>query len=200
MAKRGRPRKSPELRAAQGLRKQTRDKVTAAPAAPPAPVIPPPEDLLPSAAPEWLSPAALKIWRAVSPGLMRYRLLVDVDSIAFGRYCESLAQYVGLLKLTRRRKLVTETKTKYVDKKQSIDKVFQALTIAEKRLLELEDRFGMNPRERLAMLAKLASGAGQHVPQPPAPAPDAAAAPDGARIIAPSSPASPVGFLSSRTH
>lgn len=155
-------------------------------------------------APAWLSIEARKVWREISPGLMRHRLLVDVDSIAFGRYCEWLVQYVKLTRATRRGKVVREPKNAKAkgggDRIQRLDKTFQALTIVDKRLLDLEDRFGMNPRERIAIMAKLAGGSG-HVPQPPAPPPEVESATPGARPIAPpKAPSSPVGFLNTTKH
>jgi P27 family predicted phage terminase small subunit len=195
---RGRPPKSEALRRAQGLR-QHRKK--AGKESKPAEVesIPPAAIEAPSrvAVPAWLSEGARKAWRHASPPLMRQGLLTDADSIAFGRYCEWLAEYEGIQSRRRRtRKVVTKTKSKHVKNMERIDKTFQALMMLDKRLSEYEDRFGMNPRERLAILAKMA--AGHHVPPQPPAKPELE--PGESRIITPLAASSPVGILNTRPH
>lgn len=199
---RGRPPKSAALRAAQGLRSHKAKKPAPMPD-PPAAIDPPADIPERVSAPEWLSPAARKLWSAVAPGLSRRGFLQEADAIAFGRYLEWLREYVAMQSARRssRRKVVTETSSKYAKKMQRIDKLFQALMTLDKRLSEYEDRFGMNPRERMAILSRMASG-GHHPPPPPPhgkplePGGDPAAG----RVITPSVPSSPVGFLSSRSH
>lgn len=200
----GRPRKSEALRQAQGLRSHKRKK-PATPAAAPAAAIdtPPMVALEPPArvpAPEWLSTGARKLWGDLAQPLMRRGLLQDADATAFGRYLEWLREYLAMQAARKRGKVVTTTNSRYAKKMQRIDKHFQALMLIDKRLSDFEDRFGMNPRERLAIMAKLAAGA--HHP-PPAPPPARAAdtgEPGSGPVVGPSLPSSPVGFLSSRTH
>lgn len=193
--------KSPELRQAQGSRLHRRKTLGKEP--PAAPVVPP--DQAPAAPPDpvsppkWLSVKSRNIWRAAAPAIFRRGLLSDADAIGFGRYCDWLARYIELQKSGRGKRVVTETKSRHV-KMQRMDKGFQALAIVDKRLTDYEDRFGMNPRERLAIMKALAEGAGQRPPQAP---PAKPAEPDtrASRVETPERmPDSPVGFLGGVRH
>jgi len=71
---------------------------------------------------------------------------------------------------------------------QRIDRDFQARLMLDKRLMEYEDRFGMNPEARQAIFAKLANGSqfSANVSKPAAAEPEA-----------PKAPAGPIGLLNS---
>lgn len=198
----GRKPKSPELRAAQGLRSH---KAKKPPAAAVAPVV---SDQVPEKAesvvpPAWLSPTARKIWRYAAPALLRRGLLTDADAIGFARYCEWLREYLAIQRSRKsNRKVVSTTKSKHTKNMQRIDKSFQALTIVDKQLLYYEDRLGMNPRERLAIMSKMALGVQHPPPAPPRP-PGTPENPDqlGGRLETPAGLAhSPIGILNTRPH
>lgn len=201
---RGRPPKSAALRQAQGLRQHTKkpkpgaaeDSKSAKVESSSALDLEQPTRV---AMPAWLSDGARKIWRIAAPSLLRQGLLTEADSIAFGRYCDWLREFEAIQAGRRRlrSKVVHTTKSKHTKNMQRIDRTFQALLLLDRRLTDYEDRFGMNPRERLAILAKMASGM-HHPPQPPAP-PDLEKG-QADRIIAPLSPSSPVGILNTRPH
>jgi len=160
------PKTAVERRATgnSGHRKKTLlvDPVDAPPAAPLIPL-----DAGPIGdAPDFLSAKQQALWRKVAPTLQTLRLLQAPDSLAFGRYIGWLVRFIELEGTSRRRPIVEKTAAKR-GKMDRLDKGFQALLLVDKRLQEYEDRFGMNPRERQALMARLAGAPGA---QPPAPA------------------------------
>lgn len=197
--------KSEELRRAQGSRHHRKTKKKTARHVPPAAAIEPAPAPAPPVLdedrqsrvdpPAWLSAKSKTIWRIAAPVIVRQGLLRDTDAIAFGRYCDWLGQYLELQKGSRRRKVVTETKSKHV-KMQRMDKSFQALQMVDKTLRDYEDRFGMNPRERLAIMKALA----ESNTRPPGAPPAKPNEPDGlgGHVETPEPlPRSPVGYLGS---
>ncbi len=136
--------------------------------------------------PAFLTASEREAWNLAAPALQRLNLLTAPDVMAFARYCSWLAEYFKLTKQGRRRPIVERT-AKKAGKMDRLDKGFQARLAIDKRLQEYEDRFGMNPRERQAILSKLADGAGRHPVPPPTGEP--------ATPAAPSEPSGPVGFL-----
>ena len=141
-------------------------------------------------APSWLSVDQRAIWKQVAPSVQRRSLLQPPDAVAFGRYCQWLARYVRLEAATRKADVVKTTTSKHVDMDR-LDKSFQALLMIDKRCEAYEDRFGMNPRERLAILAKLAGDSPMRVKE--------AAADRGADSAGAAPVASPVGILGRRS-
>lgn len=118
-------------------------------------------------APAWLSPEGRKVWDMAAPALEAIRFLGSPDKIAFARYCEWLAVF---FKAKGRKKLKpTEVTRSKAVKMTRLDKTFQALLLLDKRLLEYEDRFGMSPQARQAILARLAAGFNPPPADPPAP-------------------------------
>jgi len=117
-------------------------------------------------APDFLSAKQAALWRKVAPTLQTLRLLQAPDSLAFGRYIGWLLRFIELEKANRRTKTVEKTAAK-AGKMDRLDKGFQALLMIDKRLQEYEDRFGMNPRERQALMARLAGAPGAQPPAPP---------------------------------
>jgi len=136
--------------------------------------------------PEFLNAAARRVWAIVAPPLQRLNFLAAADVVAFGRYCGWLAEYEALTKSTRRRKIVEST-AKKAGKMDRLDKAFQARLMLDKRLQEYEDRFGMNPQARQAILARLADGG---LRRPATPPPE-----DKPPASAPTEPTGPIGLL-----
>lgn len=146
--------------------------------------------------PSFLTGAARRMWDAASPIMIRLNLLQSPDAIAFARYCQWLDRYVTLEKTTRKKKPVEVTKSREVTMER-VGKTFTVLTVIDKRLMDYEDRFGMNPRERQAILAKLATGASAppQQAQPPTAPGESVPAPV---ALPPGQGRGPVGFLRSK--
>lgn len=122
--------------------------------------------------PAWLNERDRETWREVVPTLQTRRLFADSDVVTFARYCRLLGSYLDLCAASEGRRFVRREKR---DKgKGTIEKVsatFRARLEIEKMLLAYEDRFAMSPRERVAILDKLANAAGRVPPQPDQPPP-----------------------------
>jgi P27 family predicted phage terminase small subunit len=117
-------------------------------------------------APAWISAEGRKVWDLAAPALEAIRFLGAPDKIAFARYCEWLAVFFKA-KGKKNLKPTEVTRSKAV-KMTRLDKTFQALLLLDKRLLEYEDRFGMSPQARQAILARLAAGFNPPPSDPPA--------------------------------
>lgn len=120
------------------------------------------------APPDFLNAAQRAVWLKIAPPLVTLHLLQAADSVAFGRYCGWLLRYIDLERAQRRRSIIDKTSRKS-GKMDRHDKGFTALLMIDKRLQEYEDRFAMNPRERQALMARLADGAGRSPHNPPPP-------------------------------
>jgi phage terminase small subunit len=118
--------------------------------------------------PAWLSKNDQAIFTDVAPMLQRRRLLSTEDVLTFARYCQWLGRYLEADKASRGRSLVYSSSSYYTKNGQKIDRLFQVLDRIDTKLAFYEDRFGMNPRERTNIFAKLAGsrlpGAADHPP------------------------------------
>lgn len=117
--------------------------------------------------PASLSAGQKTVWKAIAPAVEFLNLLQLPDVPAFARYCQWLDRFSQLERMTRDQDVVETTVSAHVTMTR-LSKHFHAMTIIDKRLLEFEDRFGLNPRERQSILMKLAlnagAGAGSGVP------------------------------------
>lgn len=188
MAKRGRPSKPAGLNERQGNPGHRKAKPPPAPLPIPDPVE---EDRGPLAAPKWLSRTAATVWRELAPTLRQRRLLQDADVTAFGRYCDWLARYVALARKTTGN-VVEKSKSKKALMASRVDRAITAMLAIDKTLSHYEDRFGMNPRERMAIYEKMMARPVGRPPSLPRPGNDDAPAAPAAK---PATSASPIGFL-----
>lgn len=105
------------------------------------------------APPPWLKgrdfAGALDAWRRIAPQLARVNVLTPSDADAFARYCVHLADWVRLTKVIRKEGETQSVTTVSGDLMVRLRPEFKARELAERRVLELEDRFGLSPRYRL---------------------------------------------------
>jgi P27 family predicted phage terminase small subunit len=109
--------------------------------------------------PEWLSPDGAGIWARLAPDLAQMRLLSRPDALTFGRYCQLYAQWLKVMAEVETTGMVVQTVSEHVTMDR-LSKHFQAQLLLEKRLVDLEDRFGLNPANRQRIFAQRAAGAG----------------------------------------
>lgn len=114
------------------------------------------------AAPMRLSAGARKIWDRLAADLARMSFVRHQDAHAFARYCEYLALWIALIAKVKPGSIVKTTSSAHVENMDRLDKNFAAMLMLEKRLTELEDRFGLNPRGRQMIIAQLAGMGGHH--------------------------------------
>lgn len=141
-------------------------------------------------APDWMGAAGRKVWDIAAPALKAINLLSEPDRIAFARYCSWLAEYLDLEKAKPKRARAVKTTTSRAVKMDRIDRGFLARLQLDKRLIEYEDRFGMNPDARNAIFAKLANGY-----QPANKGAQPGPGPTAGGNAEPMKPAGPLGFL-----
>ena len=135
--------------------------------------------------PHWMArgkafAGAREHWSRLAPSLAKLNVLSPTDVDALGRYCRHLDDWVRLTK-----QLDTEGHTQVVNNVNGdpfirIHPAAKLRDTAEKHLVELEDRFGLNPRERMALYRSMNA---MNVPvgdlfgrdrEPPQPAPEGA--------------------------
>lgn len=148
------------------------------------------------AAPTWLKGEGRKIWDKEAPGFINARLLGRTDVVSFGRWCQTMADWLALAEVLKK-------KGQFYDVKSNHGTYIRAHPAAarmdrlETRLVALEDRFGGNPSARQRIIAGRANAPlgdlftpGQQ-PATPAPQPDPTELPD----TAPAPADTPTGFL-----
>lgn len=110
-------------------------------------------------APKTLTKEQREVWDQFAPDLERLKLLRTTDVAVFTRYCAYLAQWKAAERKTRTQALVTVTKSKHVTMER-LNRHLQIMLLLDKRLTDIEDRFGMNPAARQRIFAQMAQGAG----------------------------------------
>lgn len=109
-----------------------------------------------AAPPPQLSEPARQVWQALAPELARLKLLRTTDGQAFARYCDTLARY---WEVTRELDKLGDT---YVSKSQhgTLHRLRPQFIVQDRlarRLIDLEDRFGLSPAARQRILLQLAA-------------------------------------------
>lgn len=110
--------------------------------------------------PEWLSGEGKAIWLRLAPDLARMNLLKRPDELTFGRYCENFALWLKARSALAASDLVTVTSSEHVTMER-LNKNLAAMLLLEKRLVDMEDRFGLNPANRQRIYAQRAQAGGQ---------------------------------------
>lgn len=118
-------------------------------------------ELSPGEPPSWLRgkdyAKALDIWRRLAPTLVRLNVLTATDADSFARYCVHLSDWIRLSKVIREQGETQMVKTVSGDEMARLRPEFKAREIAERRVLELEDRFGLSPKHRLDLFGAMAA-------------------------------------------
>ena len=92
--------------------------------------------------PQWLSPAAKRIWRVLAPRLAHLGLLTTCDEHALGRYCE-----LWVCWLWCRKELYDGLQA---SAPEGAERIKALLTVTD-RLLRLEREFGLTPAARASL-------------------------------------------------
>lgn len=109
-----------------------------------------------SAAPAWLKKDGLDIWNRLAPTLRAAKLLADVDTPAFARYCRNYARWLKMQREMDKFGETYETEGQF-GKMKRISPAFVIGDRVERMLLAFEDRFGLNPAERQRIMAARAN-------------------------------------------
>lgn len=105
--------------------------------------------------PAHLSKEAREMWLRYAPELERLNFLRASDAPAFARYCEGLAQFWKATRALRKEPTVYWTETPH-GKMRRLNPWFMVQDRLDRRLLALEDRFGINPAARQSIMYRLA--------------------------------------------
>lgn len=110
------------------------------------------------APPEWLvNHVARDIWGDMADKLVALNFLKPTDRNAFGRYCSHLADWIEASETIRVEGKFYNATNVTGDELKRIHPMVKIREIAEKHLVELEDRFGLSPLARQKMLRDQAS-------------------------------------------
>ncbi len=156
-------------------------------AAPAAPVLAPPSFIAGD-------DVALEMWKRFAadylPGLPYIK---PSDSLVLARWCKAMSQWVAVSRELQHGMIVYETESKH-GKMLRMHPLFQAQGRLEDRLIKIEDRLGLNPMARQALIRGVVTSGflSPDAPQPKAAEDD----PDLFEAAAePAAPPSPVGLL-----
>jgi P27 family predicted phage terminase small subunit len=111
------------------------------------------------AAPKDLKAGPRRVWERLAPELAGMRILKPSDFTAFRRYCVFVHKWGQLEPLLDRAELVVTTISAH--NPDGLERKSQALLAAlmlDKRLSEIEDRFGMNPAARQRLVPRHVGG------------------------------------------
>lgn len=122
-----------------------------------------PEVGLPSV-PAGLSPGARKVWKRLSPELLRYNLMSAVYSDTFEDLCETVADVKLLRRAMRSRQALLRAEGKdeshawlaFTPNGMPVQHpLFQVLRALRSDMLRLLDKFGLNPAEQASVTTAL---------------------------------------------
>jgi P27 family predicted phage terminase small subunit len=150
--------------------------------------------------PAKLSAGGLAIWREIAPELQRLNFLRHSDRQTFARYCETLARYWNVTRQLKSKDLTYWTESAH-GKLKRVNPLFQVENWLERRLVPLEDRFGLSPAARQQILLRLANAPGQlPLDMPAATDPKPGAPGAEAPLLQPQSPVGMLSAASSKVH
>ena len=114
------------------------------------------------APPPWLiSKAALGVWHRITPELRRLNILSTSDADVFGRYCQHFAEWIEAADTIKREGSTVLVKMTNSDERMPrLHPAVRVRDLAEKHLIDIEDRFGGSPLARYRLIAQQAAHPG----------------------------------------
>lgn len=103
----------------------------------------------------------LQIWKDLSPDLRRINALARLDRFGFAMYCVHLADWIrATLDIKKNGPTYMARNTITKDMQHKLSPMVKVREIAEKHILELGARFGLDPTNRFRLVAAQAGLAG----------------------------------------
>lgn len=99
---------------------------------------------------------ARAVWRELAPELKRLNFLKATDVEPFARYCATVADYWDVAEKVAAEGKVYESESQH-GKLKRINPLFVVQERLHKRLLDLEDRFGLSPASRQSIMQRMAT-------------------------------------------
>ena len=116
----------------------------------------PPASADPLSPPVWLGEAklrpALAIWRELVPDLKRYNLLDTLDRPTFAMYCVHMADWVQATRDIAKNGHSYAAKNVNGDDLMRVNPAVKVRELAERHILEIGSRFGLDPSSRYKLL------------------------------------------------
>lgn len=106
--------------------------------------------------PKKLSARQKDLWNGIAPELAAMRILRPTDLAAFRRYVVFLDKWTEVETALKTAKLVTITSSEHVQNMERRGQWMMLAVMLDKRLTEIEDRFGMNPAARQRLMLQMA--------------------------------------------
>ena len=113
-------------------------------------------------APPWLvGSAEVGVWNRVVPELRRLNMLAPSDADVFARYCRHFATWLdACATLDREGHTALVKMTNSEERMPRLHPAVKVRELAEKHLVEIEDRFGGSPLARFRLIAQSAAHPG----------------------------------------
>lgn len=104
----------------------------------------------------------LEIWKELSTDLRRINALARLDRYAFAMYCVHMADWISAtLDIKKNGATYKARNTINKDVLHKLSPMVRVREIAEKHILEIGARFGLDPMNRFKLIAAEALGGGQ---------------------------------------
>jgi P27 family predicted phage terminase small subunit len=104
---------------------------------------------------------ALDVWRQMAPDLQRIAALTNLDRYTLAIYCVHMADWIVATRDIKANGQWHTVKTVSGDKMERLRPAVKIRELAERHIMEIGERFGLNPSARYKMLRDEAIVAGQ---------------------------------------
>lgn len=108
-------------------------------------------------APDWLKADGLAVWDRLAPRLLGQKILTQVDSETFGRYCRNFARWLKMQAILDDEGETYESESPHGTYKRA-NPAYMIADRLERQLVSAEANFGLNPAERQRLFAARAAG------------------------------------------
>jgi P27 family predicted phage terminase small subunit len=104
---------------------------------------------------------ALSVWRELAPDLQRIAALTNLDRYTLAIYCVHMADWIEATRDIKQNGTAHTVKTVSGDRMERLRPAVKIRELAERHIMEIGERFGLNPSARYKMLRDEAIVAGQ---------------------------------------
>lgn len=113
-------------------------------------------------APPWLTGAAeVGVWNRIVPELRRLKMLAASDADVFARYCRHFAEWLQACDVLQAEGASVLVKMTHSDERMPrLHPMAKVRELAERHLVDIEDRFGGSPLARFRLIAQSAAHPG----------------------------------------
>lgn len=106
--------------------------------------------------PDFLNEAGQEVWDRIAPRLTRFKLLAEIDTEAFARYCNNFGRWIKMQKDLDVRGETYESESPHGTYMRA-NPSYMISDRLERQLIAAEANFGLNPAERQRLFAARAA-------------------------------------------